>query len=188
MPYNPDIHHRQAIRLKNYDYSQAGAYFITICTKQKQCIFGDIKNRKIRLNALGSIADKYWQEIPQHFANVALDVYTIMPNHLHGILWIMESSENSNKTRKFGDIGIESISSVIRSYKAIVTKQINKICNTKGLSVVWQSRYYEQIIRDENALLTIRNYINNNPLNWDTDQENPKINQYQPDILLDLPF
>ena len=73
---------------------------------------------------MGSIADRYWQEIPQHFANVALDVYIIMPNHLHGILWIMKSSENSNKNRKFGDIGIESISSVIRSYKAIVTKQI----------------------------------------------------------------
>jgi putative transposase len=99
----------------------------------------------MRFNALGSIADKYWQEIPQHFANVALDVYTIMPNHLHGILWIMESSENYNKNRKFGDIVAESVSSIVRSYKAIVTKKINQICNIKGVSSVWQSRYYEQI-------------------------------------------
>jgi putative transposase len=188
MPYNPDIHHRQAIRLKNYDYSQSGAYFITICTKQKQCIFGDIKNGKMRFNVLGAIAGKYWQEIPEHFPNVALDVYTIMPNHLHGILWIIESSENGNKNRKFGDIVVGSISSVVRSYKAIVSKKINQICHKKGLSVVWQSRYHEKIIRDEKALVNIRSYIMNNPLNWDMDEENPKIDEYQPDILLDLPF
>lgn len=188
MPYNPEIHHRKTIRLKSYDYSQAGAYFITICTKQKQCIFGDIKNGEMRFNALGSIADKYWQEIPEHFPNVALDTYTIMPNHLHGILWIIESSQRDNKNRKFGDIVIGSISSIVRFYKAIVTKKINKICNTKGLSVVWQGRYYEQIIRDEKALVNIRSYIINNPLNWDIDEENPTIDQHQPDILLDLPF
>jgi len=188
MPYNPDIHHRQAIRLKNYDYSQSGAYFITICTKQKQCIFGDIKNGQMRFNALGAIADKYWQEIPQHFPNIALDVYTIMPNHLHEILWIIESSENGNKNRKFGDIVVGSISSVVRSYKAIVSKKINQICHKKGLSVVWQSRYHEKIIRDEKVLVNIRSYIMNNPLNWDMDEENPQIDEYQPDILLDLPF
>jgi REP element-mobilizing transposase RayT len=142
----------------------------------------------MRINSLGAIADKYWQEIPQHFPNVALDVYTIMPNHLHGILWIMESSENGNKNRKFGDIVVGSISSIVRSYKAIVSKKINQICNKKGLSIVWQSRYYEQIIRDEKALVNIRSYIMNNPLNWDMDEENPKIDQYQPDILLDLLF
>lgn len=155
MPYNPEIHYCQTIRLKNYNYSQAGVYFITICTKQKQCIFGDIKNGEMRLNALGSIADKCWQEIPQHFPNVALDVYIIMPNHLHGILWITESPENSNKNRKFGDIVAESVSSIVRSYKAIVTKKINQICNIKSVSSVWQSRYYKQIIRDEEALSNV---------------------------------
>jgi putative transposase len=77
---------------------------------------------------------------------------------------------------------------VVRSYKAIVSKKINQICHKKGLSVVWQSRYHEQIIRDEKALANIRIYIMNNPLNWDMDEENPKIDEYQPDILLDLPF
>jgi hypothetical protein len=100
----------------------------------------------------------------------------------------MESSENGNKNRKFGDIVVGSISSIVRSYKAIVSKKINQICNKKGLSIVWQSRYYEQIIRDEKALVNIRSYIMNNPLNWDMDEENPKIDQYQPDILLDLLF
>jgi hypothetical protein len=103
-------------------------------------------------------------------------------------LWIIESSQCNNKNRKFGDIIVGSISSIIRSYKAIVTKKINKICNTKGLSGVWQSRYYEQIIRDEQALVNIRSYIINNPLNWDIDEENPKIDEYQSDILLGLPF
>jgi len=188
MAYNPEIHHRQAIRLKNYDYSQAGAYFITICTKQKQCIFGDIKNGQMRFNHLGSIADQYWQEIPQHFPNITLDVYVIMPNHLHGILWIIESSQNANKNRKFGNIVSTSISSVIRSYKAIITKKINKICDSQGVASVWQGRYHEKIISDEQTLQNTRNYIINNPLNWDRDQDNPRIDQQKPIILLDLPF
>jgi REP element-mobilizing transposase RayT len=184
MPYNPDIHHRRSIRLKDYDYTQAGAYFITICTKQKQCIFGDIKNGEMRLNALGAIADRCWQQIPIHFPNTALDIYIIMPNHLHSILWILESSSKNKEPRKFGNIVTGSIASIIRSYKAAVTKQINQICILEGVSLIWQGNYYEEIIRDEKNLNNIRKYIFENPINWNQDEEKPQENI----ILLDLPF
>jgi REP element-mobilizing transposase RayT len=184
MPYNPDIHHRQSIRLKNYDYSQAGAYFITICTHQKQCLFGNIKNGRMRLNHLGAIADQYWQQIPEHFPNTALDIYIIMPNHLHGILWIIESDKNEENPRKFGNIVKRSISSMMRSYKAVVTKEIKKACNLQGRYSIWQKRYYDQIIRSEKMLNNIRQYILENPINWDRDEEKPT----EDIILFDIPF
>jgi REP element-mobilizing transposase RayT len=188
MPYNPEIHHRRSIRLKDYDYTQQGAYFVTICTKAKQCIFGNIKEGKMQLNALGSIADRCWQEIPKHFSHTALDCFIIMPNHLHGILWIIEFNQNQQISRQFGNIVSGSLSSILRSYKSAVTKQINEICDTKGISLVWQSNYYEEIIRDEQALEQIRKYIIYNPLNWDRDEENPRNNSKESVILLDLPF
>ncbi|MGK7879848.1 MAG: transposase [Crocosphaera sp.] len=184
MPYNPDIHNRRSMRLKNYDYSQAGAYFITICTQHKQCIFGDIKKGKMRLNHLGAIADQYWQQIPKHFSNTALDVYIIMPNHLHGILWIVKDVQNNQQPRKFGNIVKGSISSIIRSYKAVVTQKIKKVCEITETALIWQKRYYDQIIRNEKMLNNIRKYIIDNPINWEQDEEKP----LEDVILLDIPF
>ncbi|MFM7440106.1 MAG: hypothetical protein ACKO2V_16175 [Snowella sp.] len=86
MRYDPNIHHRRSIRLKNHSYTEIGAYFITICTYQKQRLFGNIKNGKMQLNSLGAIATHSWQEIPNHFSHIQLDVFVIMPNHIHGIL------------------------------------------------------------------------------------------------------
>jgi REP element-mobilizing transposase RayT len=186
--YNPEIHHRRYIRLKDYDYTQEGAYFITICTKDKQCIFGDIKQGEMKLNLLGSMAHQYWQEIPQHFPHINLDVFVIMPNHIHGILWIVKTIPKEDKTRDYGKMIPGSIPTIIRSYKSIVTKKINIICNQKGISCVWQRNFYEHINRNETSLEEIRKYIINNPLNWDTDDEN--IGEYiqEQRLLLDIPF
>ncbi|RUS99428.1 transposase [Trichormus variabilis] len=134
MSYNPQIHHRRSIRLKNYDYTEQGAYFITICTKNKQCIFGDIKQGEIKLNLLGTVARDYWQEIPQHFPHIKLDVFVIMPNHIHGILWIIEKIKTVNQQRNFGEMIPGSIPCVIRSYKSAVTKKINQIWHQTGIS------------------------------------------------------
>jgi len=90
MKYNPDIHHRRSIRLQGYDYSQSGAYFITTCTQNRECLFGEIHNGKMYLNEYGEIAKKCWVEIPKHHQNVQLDEYVIMPNHIHGIVVINE--------------------------------------------------------------------------------------------------
>ena len=87
MKYNPDTHHRRSIRLKGYDYSQDGAYFVTICTHNIECLFGKIVDGEMRINEWGKIAERCWLEIPQHYPNVSLDEFVIMPNHIYGILF-----------------------------------------------------------------------------------------------------
>ncbi len=88
MQYNSEIHHRQSIRLKEYDYSQNGVYFITICTQNKECLFGEIEDGEMRLNDAGKIIDRWWHKMKNKFPNIELDEYIIMPNHFHGILII----------------------------------------------------------------------------------------------------
>lgn len=184
MAHNLDFSYRRSIRLKDYNYADYGAYFVTLCTKNKQCIFGEIKEGKVRLSALGAITKNCWLQIPQHFSDVILDVFVIMPNHVHGILWINNSQKSGDEVRRFGNIVASSLSSIVRSYKAAVTKEINLICNQTGTSLVWQRNFYEHIIRDENALEKIRKYIAENPLNW---QKDPDYSSSR-EILLDLPF
>jgi REP element-mobilizing transposase RayT len=92
MLYNPNTQHRRSVRLKDYDYSQEGAYFIAICTHGRECLFGNISNDKMLLNDFGKIADECWLEIPQHFPNVQLHEHVVMPNHIHGIIQITENN------------------------------------------------------------------------------------------------
>ncbi len=185
MSFSEDsIYNRRSVRLKHYNYTEFGAYFLTICTKNKQWLFGEIKDDKMCLNNLGKIAFNCWQEIPQHFPHIELDVFVIMPNHLHGILWINNSINDPSQNRQFGKMDKGSISSIVRSYKAVVTKKINQICGQKGSSLIWQRNFYENIIRDEKALNNIREYIINNPLNW---QKDPDFSDRK-EILFDLPF
>jgi len=180
MKYNPDVHHRRSIRLKNYDYSQPGAYFITICTHNRECLFGDIVDGEMILNEYGEIAKKCWLEIPVHFPNVLLDEYVIMPNHVHGIIIINDNIGENNHlpdivgAKNFSPLHIpkfqspkRAIGSIIRGYKIGVTKwfrQKTEIYN------VWQRNYYEHIIRNEGELNQIREYIINNPFNWQSDE------------------
>jgi REP element-mobilizing transposase RayT len=90
MKYDPQKHHRQSIRIKGYDYSQAGAYFLTLCTYQRQCLFGEIVGGAMQLNPYGQVVEDCWQAIPEHFPRIALDVFVVMPNHIHGILLITD--------------------------------------------------------------------------------------------------
>lgn len=193
MPYDPRIHHRCSIRLKEYDYTQPGAYFVTICTKARQCLFGDVVKGEMRLNHLGHIAFNYWLEIPKHFPHLELDTFVVMPNHLHGILTIVNIPVGTQESyvrniEQFGKPVSGSIPTVIRSYKSAVTKRINAICNTKGTSLIWQRDFYEHISRHQESLQNIRKYIIENPWRWAEDPENcrddPKTNKY----LLDIPF
>ncbi len=184
MPHNPYFSHRRSIRLRRYDYDNYGAYFVTICTKHQQCIFSEIKQGNIRFYNLGAIAYNSWLKIPEHFPYITLDVFVVMPNHIHGILWINHQQKSSNSKRQFGNIVPGSLSSIIRSYKAAVTKEINLMCGQQGTSLVWQRNYYEHIIKDEKALQNIRKYIQDNPLNWDKYPEYSSSRE----ILLDLPF
>jgi putative transposase len=164
---------RRSIRLKGYDYSQPGGYFVTICTHGKKCSFGDVIDGKMVLSTTGLIAEGCWKEIPEHFSGVVLDAFVFMPNHIHGIIMIRRDTTcRVSTTERFGKPVAHSLPTIIRSYKAAVTKRVNELRRAQGLSV-WQSNYYEHIIRNEEDLNDIREYIVNNPLKWDLDKENP---------------
>ncbi|HLG22804.1 MAG TPA: transposase [Candidatus Manganitrophaceae bacterium] len=165
MKYNPDIHHRDSIRLREFDYSQSGAYFITICTKERE-LWLDVPDIK-------KIVEERWIEIPDHFKNAALDSWVVMPNHIHGIISLMSRvgvQHVEPLQNRYQRIIPKSIGSIVRSYKSAVTNQ----CRKNGFrSFQWQRNYYERVIRSEDELNRIRQYIQNNPLNWNTDEENP---------------
>ena len=166
---------RRSVRLKDYDYSQEGAYFVTICTYRKVCILGEIVNAEMRLNKYGNTVSKCWLEIPRHFPNVEIDAFVIMPNHVHGIVNIVDDCRGTAcraPTEKFGRPTTRSLPTIIRSYKSAVTKRINVLCGTQD-TCLWQRNYYEHVIRNEHDLNEIRQYILDNPVKWDMDENNP---------------
>jgi putative transposase len=214
MKYNPDILHRRSIRLKGYDYAREGAYFITVCTKAKEWLFGEVINGEMRLNDMGTAILQCWKGIPKHFPNAVLDEFIVMPNHIHGIIIFTVGAKNispdfcDDKPDRaknispipcvspipcYGTVGAKdillcfidggrnraknisplqhgttmTIGSVIRGFKIGVTKW----ARVNGASYnPWQRNYYEHIIRNETELNKIREYVINNPLNWETDE------------------
>lgn len=167
-------HHRRSIRLKDYDYSQAGAYFVTICSWNKECILGDIANGEMRLNEYGQVVSGEWQQSSIIRKEIELDTFLVMPNHIHGIVVINACTPFNVGANGRSPLQMKpkSISSFVAGFKSSVTKQINQIRNTPG-TPVWQRNYYEHIIRNENDLEKIRRYIVDNPLKWDMDENNP---------------
>jgi REP element-mobilizing transposase RayT len=208
MKYNPQIHHRRSIRLKGYDYSNAGGYFITICCHDRKCIFGQIvgagfipapnddnKDEEgqpqgiaptnqhnvnpttntpsitpmMILNDYGKIAYNEWGKLPERFLNFELDVFVIMPNHMHGIIVL---NQNNGTAATIGDI--------VGAYKSLVANECLKMYKSKGAGVnraptrtiakLWQRNYYEHIIRNEQSYQTISDYIINNPAKWKDDK------------------
>ncbi|GAB4577730.1 MAG: transposase [Anaerolineales bacterium] len=177
MPYNPDIHHRRSIRLKGYDYTQSGAYFVTIVTYQRAHLFGKVVNGVMQLNEWGEIARREWFKTAELRPYVELfdDEFVVMPNHAHGILWINDgvvvgaerrSAPTTNDAIPHVDAG--SLGAIVRAYKSAVTYAINAARQTRGMTV-WQRNYYEHIIRNDAELNRIRKYIIENPLKWAKD-------------------
>ncbi|MBI1837293.1 MAG: hypothetical protein HYR91_08520 [Flavobacteriia bacterium] len=184
MNFNPALHHRKSIRLKNYDYSKQGLYFITLCIENKQQIFGEIIGGNMILNELGKIAHNEWLNTANVRDNISLHEFIIMPDHFHAILEInYQKGENKQSIGAFKSPS-QTIGSIIRGYKIATTKKIKdflieespKIILGKNNSTgelqfapnskIWQRNYYESIIRDEKAYQNITNYIKNNPINW----------------------
>ncbi len=187
--YDPDRHHRRSIRLKGYDYAQAGAYFVTLCTQGRACLFGEAVDGEMRLNARGEIVRQCWADMPIHFPRVALDAFVIMPNHVHGIIVLADDAlvgarhavplpnavpvpSHREQMERFGQPVAGSIPTIIRSFRSAVTYRLNALRGTPG-TPVWQRNYYEHIIRNERAMIAIREYILNNPIQWAVDRENP---------------
>jgi len=171
MKQNITIHHRKTIRLKEYDYSQPGGYFVTLCTHEKVCVFGEVVEDEVRLSLIGAIAKRFWDEIPNHFPMAEMDEYIVMPNHIHGIIVLNDHGRDVQlnvPTRLSPRRGTLSV--IIRTYKAAVTME----CRKMGYSEFgWQSRYYDHIIRDGKDLDRICDYIVENPVKWYLDENNP---------------
>lgn len=173
MTFNPEIHRRRSIRLKEYDYANVGAYFVTICVFQRECLFGDVVDGEIRLNECGMIVQDAWDDLPKHYSNVELDQFVIMPNHVHGILVL----ENGGRVTDHAPTETPSpkrhgFPEIMRAFKSFSAKRINQMRDNPGCPV-WQRNYYERVIRNEQELARAREYVFNNPGKWALDKENP---------------
>lgn len=158
-------------RAQWWDYGWNGAYFITMVTQNRKHYFGEIHNGKMELSPVGAIADVLWNEIPNHFEHVNLGESVVMPNHKHGIILLNKpddalSSPNFIGKNRFQNIGNTTISSIIGSYKAAVTKHANRL----GLTHGWQPLFHDHIIRNADEFQRISHYIKNNPKNWKEDR------------------
>lgn len=181
-------------RMENWDYASDAAYFITICTAQKEHFFGKIKDKKMYLSNIGVLADVFWYEIKNHAKNIQLDAFVVMPNHIHGIL-ILENnhqyllannpsvetghalssdnhlSEINNEKltigqQRFRNQGKNTISSIIGSYKSVVTRHAHRL----GYDFAWQERFHDNIIRSDEEYINIVKYIASNVANWEDDR------------------
>jgi putative transposase len=180
--YNPNIHHRRSIRLKNYDYSQEGFYFITICTENRINLFGTINNDEMELNDAGKMVENEWIALQERFPQIEQHEYIVMPNHFHGILEIKSLEQNAeNKISEENDtknktLETQKLGDFIGAFKSITTlKYIQGVkANQKDFlpfeKRIWQRNYYENIIRNEKTFYTIANYINENPKKWQEDK------------------
>ncbi len=187
-------YHRHSIRLNGYDYSRAGAYFVTICTRQRELYFNQIHIREAALAC--------WEAIPEHHDLAELDEWVVMPNHVHGIIVIMETrrgvqlnapTKDRNSDNPYSVISPrrDTLSVIVRTYKAAVTTA----CRATGIhDFAWQRNYYEHVIRNERELNAIRRYIRNNPLQWELDRDNVQNIRRLPapktveDYLADIPM
>ena len=152
-------------RLKNYDYGSHGLYFVTIRTRNGIHYLGDIAETdnypSLQLTSIGNIANDYWEQIPNHFPFIELDTFVIMPNHLHGILFLNVPDKTDWNPNKFGPQS-KNLGSVIRGFKS----SVKRYAILNSLNFEWQSRYHDRIIRDALELNNIRKYIMNNPNKW----------------------
>ncbi len=165
MTYDPRKHHRQSIRLKGYDYTQPGAYFVTIVTRHRDMLFGRVVNGVMQLNEYGRIVEWTWHDLPNHVANITLDAFVVMPNHVHGIIIINPPANAGAGPKPHG------LPEIVRQFKTFSARRINARRGVRGMPV-WQRNYYEHIIRNQRALDAIRRYIIENPARWEEDREN----------------
>ncbi len=174
---------RQSLRLKDYDYSQPGAYFVTIVAHNRICLFGEIAKGEIVLSKMGRIVQAAWLELPKHYPFINLDEFGVMPNYFHGVVVITDVESVRNLGRggsvrnlpSFEDAQTRlhpGLPEVMRAFKSFSARRINLLRNIPG-APVWQRSYYDRIIRNEDEWDKIRRYIQANPLNWAQDDENP---------------
>ena len=197
-------HHRRSIRLQGYDYSRSGAYYVTLCTQDRACLFGEIVNGDMQVNDAGCMVTDAWYSLPDRFPTIDLDAFVVMPNHVHGIIVITDDVVPSNNRDVVGaglvparDIAparnvvpannrattrvAPTLGDVIGAYKSIVTVQYARAVKRRGWTPfrkrLWQRNYYEHVIRNADSLNRIRQYILDNPRRWNEDRYNPTVRE-----------
>jgi len=181
--YNPQIHHRRSIRLQTYDYSREGAYFLTICIHDRLEMFGEIKNGKMCVDVRGEIVQAIWYTLPNRFPGIDIDHFVVMPNHIHGILirtdLVVPNREESSSSTTTNSLQqyrsspkrFQSLKEIARTFKAAISHSIR---TSSTPEFAWERNYHEHIIRNEAELLSIREYIVNNPRKWQEDELYPQ--------------
>ena len=201
---------RRSIRLRGYDYTRHGAYFVTICTRHRAFLLGDVIESRMHLSEAGQLAQAVWEDLPRHYPHVQLDAWTIMPNHVHGIIVLTDADTepdgapvgagfkpapttnavaSHHRPRVHDDVGAgfkpaptttrasavrHGLPEIVRAFKTFSSRRINAFQGTAG-TPFWQRNYYEHIIRNEEDLNRIRQYIEDNPARWHEDPENPAV-------------
>ena len=162
------MRNRRSMRLPNYDYTRGGVYFVTICTYRFAHFFGRIADGKMHLNSLGRLVEEEWRRTAAVRLSVEVDLYVVMPNHVHGLLWIFgnPADQVSNNSKS---IRANSLGSIIAQFKSVVTKRSRRLASAPS-SPIWKRNYYDHIVRNERSLERIRNYILENPARWSEDR------------------
>jgi len=185
-------HPRRSIRLDGYDYAESGAYFVTICTQDHLCLFGEIIDGDMRMTNPGDMVQAVWDELPSHYPGVSTDAFVVMPNHIHGIIMLASvgagprACPGSARSKEGQPQGVAptrggapamSLGDVVARFKTLTTRRYTEGVRQSGWwpfpGRLWQRNYYEHIIRNEQALNHIRRYIVGNPQRWAQDRENP---------------
>jgi putative transposase len=188
------VHDRRSLRLQGYDYAQAGAYFVTVCTQDRACLLGNTMDEEVRLSDAGSMVQAVWDELSDHYPGAETDAFVVMPNHIHGIIVLVGSGtvvgvgpcaypDHNQTPKRIGQprgvapTGL-SLSDMVHRFKTLTTKRYAdgvKECGWPPFRArLWQRNYYEHVIRNERELDKIREYIATNPLRWALDRENPQ--------------
>ena len=188
MKNKPQIQNRKSLRLKDYDYSKTGFYFVTIVTQDRECLFGEIFDGEIILNDAGKMIRDIWLQLPIHYNGVKLDLFQVMPSHLHGIIFLTVNNKNvgigpcacPDRGQPRGVVPTLSLSDIIHRFKTFSTKKYIegvKQYNWIRFNIkLWQRSFYDHVIKNETDLNNIREYIVNNPVRWELDKENPDVN------------
>jgi len=176
---------RRSLRLQGFDYSQPGAYFVTMCTDGRRPLFGEVLDNRVVLAPAGKIVAQAWEWLADQYTSLELDAWVLMPNHLHGILVIHDDAYlgigrggSRPSTCGFGQVTAPTpsirkpIGSLVGAFKTVSTKDVNVLRGRPGARL-WQRGYYERVLRDEGELRRARNYIINNPAQRSLDRENP---------------
>jgi REP element-mobilizing transposase RayT len=182
MKYDPEKYHRRSIRIRGYNYSQGGMYVVTICTLDRESLFGEVVDGDMRLSNVGRMAQAAWDELPVRFPGVRLDVFVVMPNHIHGIIIVGAQLIAPSYVRRNSSDGTQqgamnrapTLGEIVRTFKAVSTRVIRR---TVKPDFAWQRNYYEHVIREDESLNRIRQYFLDNPARWAYDRENPAATQ-----------